>query len=76
MYQCALVETSSGVLFKHLLADVGIADEEQGWLYNTSHVTVSYSLRYDGVEIEQLPPGTRAIVLLLLYVAVDRIGGS
>ena len=41
------------------------------WLYDTSHVTVSYSLSYDGVEIEQLSPGTRGIVLLLLYVAVD-----
>ena len=41
------------------------------WLYDTSHVTVSYSLRYDGVAIEQLSPGTRGIVLLLLYVAVD-----
>jgi ABC-type molybdenum transport system ATPase subunit/photorepair protein PhrA len=41
------------------------------WLYNTSHVTVSYGLRYDGVEIEQLSPGTRGIVLLLLYVAID-----
>lgn len=41
------------------------------WLYGTSHVTVSYILRYDGVEIEQLSPGTRGIVLLLLYVAVD-----
>jgi len=41
------------------------------WLYDTSHVTVSYSLRYDAVEIEQLSPGTRGIVLLLLYVAVD-----
>lgn len=41
------------------------------WLYDTSHVTVSYSLRYEAVEIEQLSPGTRGIVLLLLYVAVD-----
>jgi hypothetical protein len=41
------------------------------WLYDTSHVKVSYNLRYDGVAIEQLSPGTRGIVLLLLYVAVD-----
>jgi energy-coupling factor transporter ATP-binding protein EcfA2 len=41
------------------------------WLYDTLHVTVSYSLCYDGVEIQQLSPGTRGIVLLLLYVAVD-----
>jgi hypothetical protein len=41
------------------------------WLYDTSHIRVSYSLQYDGVEIEQLSPGTRGIVLLLLYIAVD-----
>jgi hypothetical protein len=29
------------------------------WLYGTSHVRVSYSLNYDGVEIERLSPGTR-----------------
>lgn len=41
------------------------------WLYGTDHVTVEYGLRYDGVEIEQLSPGTRGIVLLLLYLALD-----
>ena len=29
-------------------------------------------MRYDEVEIEQLSPGTRGIVLLLLYVAIDK----
>jgi energy-coupling factor transporter ATP-binding protein EcfA2 len=28
-------------------------------------------LQYDGVDIEQLSPGTRGIVLLLLYLAID-----
>jgi ABC-type Mn2+/Zn2+ transport system ATPase subunit len=28
-------------------------------------------LQYDGVEIERLSPGTRGIVLLLLYLAID-----
>ncbi|MBX3196456.1 MAG: ATP-binding protein, partial [Microbacteriaceae bacterium] len=28
--------------------------------------------QYDGVDIEQLSPGTRGIVLLLLYLAVDQ----
>ena len=41
------------------------------WLYGTSHIRVSYGLQYDGVDIEQLSPGTRGIVLLLLYVAID-----
>ncbi|HTP67915.1 MAG TPA: AAA family ATPase, partial [Dongiaceae bacterium] len=41
------------------------------WLYDTSHITVSYRLQYGGVDIEQLSPGTRGIVLLLLYVVLD-----
>lgn len=41
------------------------------WLYSTDHISVSYGLQYDGVNIEQLSPGTRGIVLLLLYLAID-----
>lgn len=41
------------------------------WLFGTDHITVGYSLQYDGVDIEQLSPGTRGIVLLLLYLAID-----
>ena len=41
------------------------------WLYATSHIRVSYGLQYDGVDIERLSPGTRGIVMLLLYVAID-----
>ena len=44
------------------------------WLYSTDHIRVGYSLQYDGVEIEQLSPGTRGIVLLLV-VPFDRCGG-
>lgn len=41
------------------------------WLHSTSHIDVSYGLQYDGVDIERLSPGTRGIVLLLLYLAID-----
>jgi len=42
------------------------------WLFSTDHITVEYGIEYDGVAVEQLSPGTRGIVLLLLYLAVDR----
>jgi ABC-type Mn2+/Zn2+ transport system ATPase subunit len=32
---------------------------------------MQYSITYDGVAIEQLSPGTRGIVLLLLYLVID-----
>ncbi|MHB8611320.1 MAG: TrlF family AAA-like ATPase [Candidatus Dormibacteraceae bacterium] len=41
------------------------------WLYGTGHIKMGYGVQYDGVEIEQLSPGTRGIVLLLLYLALD-----
>lgn len=42
------------------------------WLYSAEHITLSYTLMYDGLSIERLSPGLRGIVLLLLYLAVDR----
>lgn len=42
------------------------------WMYSTDHITLRYSLEYDGLSIERLSPGSRGIVLLLLYLAVDQ----
>jgi len=41
------------------------------WLYGTEHIEINYSIDYDGVDIRKLSPGTRGIVLLLLYLALD-----
>jgi ABC-type dipeptide/oligopeptide/nickel transport system ATPase component len=41
------------------------------WLYGTSHVSIEYSINYDSVDIRKLSPGTRGIVLLMLYLALD-----
>lgn len=42
------------------------------WLYSTGHVSIRYGLEYDNTDVEHLSPGTRGIVLLLLYLAIDR----
>ena len=41
------------------------------WLFGTDHVSVRYEVEYDGTDIRKLSPGTRGIVLLLLYLALD-----
>jgi ABC-type lipoprotein export system ATPase subunit len=41
------------------------------WVYSTNHIKVQYGITYDDTPIERLSPGTRGIVLLLLYLAVD-----
>ncbi|MCG2747328.1 MAG: AAA family ATPase [Desulfobulbaceae bacterium] len=41
------------------------------WLFGTDHISVRYEIVYDGINIQKLSPGTRGIVLLLLYLALD-----
>jgi hypothetical protein len=41
------------------------------WLFSTDHISIRYEIAYDGVDIRKLSPGTRGIVLLLLYLALD-----
>jgi ABC-type lipoprotein export system ATPase subunit len=42
------------------------------WLFGTKHISLSYSMTYDNVPVERLSPGTRGIVLLLLYLVIDK----
>ncbi|MCW8277837.1 ATP-binding protein [Pseudomonas sp. PCH199] len=67
---------------RDFIAHAPVAQSQQGefrawskqfaaWLYSTDHMTVSYEILYDGIDIRKLSPGTRGIVLLLLYLALD-----
>jgi DNA repair ATPase RecN len=41
------------------------------WLFSVDHLTISYGLRYDEKDLRLLSPGTKGIVLLILYLAID-----
>lgn len=41
------------------------------WLFSTHHVRVQYGIQYEGVDIVNLSPGTRGVVLLALYLRLD-----
>ena len=41
------------------------------WLYDTRHIEIAYGIQFDGTDVERLSPGTRGVVLLLLYLAID-----
>lgn len=42
------------------------------WLYSTDHISIQYGIQYNGLDIKQLSPGTRGIVLLMMYLAIDQ----
>lgn len=41
------------------------------WLYEVDHVRLAYGLKYNRVDLEKLSPGTKGIVLLILYLGMD-----
>ena len=43
------------------------------WLYSTDHISLEYGIKYDGIDIRKLSPGTRGIVLVLLYLVLDTV---
>lgn len=42
------------------------------WFFSLDHLTNDYNLRYGGTELTALSPGTRGIVLLVLYLEMDK----
>ncbi len=42
------------------------------WLFSVDHIELDYGLRYEGVDLESLSPGTKGIVLLILHLAIDQ----
>ena len=55
---------------KYMRTGVTVPDVFE-WLYEVEHVRLSYSLKYNGAELEKLSPGTKGIVLLILYLGMD-----
>lgn len=54
----------------HLRSGVDVSDVIE-WLFSTQHIRLTYGLRYNGVDLEKLSPGTKGIVLLILYLGMD-----
>lgn len=54
----------------YLRSDATIQDVLE-WLYKVDHVRLSYGLKYNGADLEKLSPGTKGIVLLILYLGMD-----
>lgn len=41
------------------------------WLYEVDHIVLEYGIKFNGAELESLSPGTKGIVLLILYLGMD-----
>ncbi|MGH1349013.1 MAG: TrlF family AAA-like ATPase [Nannocystales bacterium] len=51
----------------------GVSAQDFGnWAFSTEHIHVEYGIKYEGVPIARLSPGTRGVVLLTLFLGLDR----
>ena len=55
---------------KYMRSGIDLQDVYE-WLYEVEHVRLNYGLKYNGVELEKLSPGTKGIVLLILYLGME-----
>lgn len=42
------------------------------WLFSTAHIKMMYGMKYDGVTLNKLSPGTKGVILLMLYLEMDK----
>ena len=62
---------SSNLPVRNYLRSEVTAQDLLHWLYELDHIRLTYGLKYNGVEMEKLSPGTKGIVLLILYLGMD-----
>ena len=57
--------------FKQVFLAGTTLEDFAGWLFDTDHIRVRYSISYEKTDIEQLSPGQRGVVLLILYLRLN-----
>jgi ABC-type lipoprotein export system ATPase subunit len=60
------------LLLSDILSSSVTKEDFANWLYSTDHIKITYNIKYDGRSIEQLSPGMKGIVLLILYLKLDK----
>jgi len=41
------------------------------WLYSTRYYNISYSIKFNGIELNNLSPGLKGVALLILFLELD-----
>lgn len=42
------------------------------WLYSTKYYSISYSIKFNGLELNNLSPGLKGVALLILFLELDK----
>jgi len=64
--------TEAAFEIKDQLRTVYNIEDFDNWLFDVSHFSVASSLSFDGTDLHLLSPGQKGIVLLMLYLEIDK----
>ncbi len=57
---------------KDQLREIYNSEDFDNWLFDPTHFSVTSSLSFDGTDLHLLSPGQKGIVLLMLYLEIDK----
>jgi len=58
-------------MVKMLLGSSSLVDLAD-WLFSIDHISISYEMKFNNIPLKLLSPGTKGILLMLLYLGVDK----
>jgi ABC-type cobalamin/Fe3+-siderophores transport system ATPase subunit len=63
---------TEGRLMSKNLLDSTTSVDLANWLFSVDHIKISYEVTFDNIPLKQLSPGTKGVLLMLLYLGVDK----
>lgn len=58
--------------FAEQLKGMRTTKDVANWLYSLDYYGVEYGIKYEGTDLDKLSPGKKGVVLLLIYLTIDK----
>lgn len=66
-----LFEKDGKIIALQLKLDKYTEVDFDNWLYSTKYYNVNYSIKFNGIELDNLSPGLKGVALLILFLDLD-----
>lgn len=72
VHQMFTVFEGNGITIEDQLRENSTIEDFNNWLFDPSHFEIISSLKFNGTDLYLLSPGQKGIVLLMLYLEIDK----
>ncbi|HUS50373.1 MAG TPA: AAA family ATPase, partial [Candidatus Paceibacterota bacterium] len=65
--------TEGGITIVSQLKEKRYAEKDfDNWIYHTKYYNINYSIKFNGIELDNLSPGLKGVALLILFLELDK----